>query len=261
VVLLLAANLAAGTGGSPPAPASELSVSVLDVGQGDAILIDPPGAEPLLVDGGPPGAGLVEELEREGVDSLAAAALTHEQSDHAGGLVEIMGKIPIGALLHNGAARDTRAAALAAGVPTERVAEGDDLRFGELRLEVLWPHGSAPRSADPNQRSLVLLARWRRFSLLLTGDAEAEVAPVDPGPIDVLKVAHHGSEDARLPALLEGLRPRLAVISAGEGNPYGHPAPATLAALADARVPTLRTDLDGEIEIGVDREGWAAAPE
>jgi len=255
---------AAGAGGDerPGLREAILSVSFLDVGQGDAILIDPPRSEPLLVDGGPPGAGLAEELEQEGVEALAAAALTHEQSDHAGGLIEILDQLPVGGLLHNGDAPDARAAALAAGIPSERIGEGDRLRFGELRVDVLWPSESPPASAsDPNQRSLVLLARWRRFSLLLTGDAEAEAAPIDPGQIDVLKLAHHGSADASLAALLDRSRPSLAVISVGEDNPYGHPAPDTLAELAEAEVPILRTDRDGEIEIAVRTDGWSAAPE
>ena len=81
----------------------------------------------------------------------------------------------------------------------------------------------------------MLLAEWRHFSMLLTGDAEAEAVPLDPGPIDVLKVAHHGSADAGLEALLARTAPHLAVISVGEDNPYGHPAPETI---ADARPST-----------------------
>jgi len=131
------------------------------------------------------------------------------------------------------------------------------LRTGGLSLEVLWP----PRAllsdpldgADPNERALVILARWRRFSMLLTADAEAEAVPVDPGPIDVLKVAHHGSEDAGLDALLDRTDPKLAVISVGEDNPYGHPTAATLATLAAHRIRTLRTDLDGTVTIEVHR--------
>ncbi len=87
--------------------------------------------------------------------------------------------------------------------------------------------------------------------MLLTADAEAESVPLDPGPLDVLKVAHHGSDDAGLAALLERTRPRLAVISVGADNPYGHPTPATIATLARHRVPTLRTDEEGEIVIEV----------
>jgi competence protein ComEC len=89
--------------------------------------------------------------------------------------------------------------------------------------------------------------------MLLSADAEAAAVPIDPGPVDVLKVAHHGSDDAGLAALLDRAQPRLAVISVGEGNPFGHPTPATLATLADHGVRTLRTDRDGTVEIEVGR--------
>ena len=92
-----------------------------------------------------------------------------------------------------------------------------------------------------------MVARWRRFSMLLTADAEAETTPIDPGPIDVLKVAHHGSDDAGLGELLDRTRPRLAVISVGAGNPFGHPTATTLATLAAHGVATLRTDRDGTV--------------
>jgi competence protein ComEC len=87
--------------------------------------------------------------------------------------------------------------------------------------------------------------------MLLTADAEAESTPIDPGPVDVLKVAHHGSDDAGLDGLLERTLPRLAVISVGADNPYGHPTAATLATLARHGVRTLRTDRDGAVVIEV----------
>jgi competence protein ComEC len=104
---------------------------------------------------------------------------------------------------------------------------------------------------DPNLQALVIEARWRDFSMLLTADAEAEAVPIEPGPIDVLKIAHHGSEDAGLASLLERTRPRLAVISVGEDNPYGHPTHATLQTLQDHGVPILRTDRDGDVDLAV----------
>jgi competence protein ComEC len=84
--------------------------------------------------------------------------------------------------------------------------------------------------------------------------------PMDPGPVDVLKVAHHGSADEGLGALLERTVPKLAVISVGAGNPFGHPTQETLRALGSHEVPTLRTDREGEIEIDADGSGWTARP-
>jgi competence protein ComEC len=138
-----------------------------------------------------------------------------------------------------------------------RVAEGSEIDEGRLRLEVLWP----PRDllngpeADPNLHAVVALMRWRGFTMLLTADAEAESVPIDPGPVDVLKVAHHGSDDAGLGPLLERTLPSLAVISVGADNPYGHPTAGTLATLARHDVPTLRTDEAGTVTLRVGRRG------
>jgi competence protein ComEC len=249
-----------GQGGATGAPAHGLRVEVLDVGQGDAILFQPAAAPAVLVDGGPPGAGLGRKLEQAGVEDLGAAVVTHDQSDHAGGIEELLGAMPVERLLIARASRGLVARANAAGATVERVAAGREMRSGPLRLQVLWPPpdlavapGVAP---DPNQLALVIEARWGEFSMLLTADAEAEAVPLDPGPVDVLKVAHHGSDDAGLAALLERTRPQLAVISVGEGNPYGHPTSATLATLKGHGVATLRTDEDGSVVIDVDRHSF-----
>jgi competence protein ComEC len=123
---------------------------------------------------------------------------------------------------------------------------------------VVWPPGEllAEPHADeePNRLGLVILARWRDFSMLLSADSEAEATPIDSGPVDVLKVAHHGSDDAGLGDLLDRVRPRLAVISVGAGNPYGHPTAGTLATLAAHGVRALRTDRDGAVVLEVRRE-------
>jgi len=242
---------------------ASLEITVLDVGQGDAILLEPPGAGAVLVDGGPPGAEIAEKLDEEDVDSLAAAVVTHDELDHSAGIAELLGECPIGSLAYALAGRDLRVDARAAGSRLRQVVAGDAIRSGSLRLDVLWPsRGLVEASSDDvNASSLVLLARWRGFRMLLTGDAEAELAPVNPGPVDVLKVAHHGSEDAGLPRLLDLLRPQAAVISVGEDNTYGHPTPATLEALTEHRVPVLRTDLNGDVQIEIGASGWTARPE
>jgi competence protein ComEC len=259
-VLLLPFALPAGEGSSAGAPAG-LRIEVLDVGQGDAILLRPAGAPAVLVDGGPPEAGLARKLDEAGVESLAAAVVTHPQSDHMGGIEELLGEVPIRQILFARVDRQLLADALEAGAEPQPIVAGRELRSGALRLRVLWPPpellAEPAAGQDPNQLSLVIEARWRHFTMLLTGDAEAEAVPIETGPVDVLKVAHHGSEDAGLEALLERAQPRLAVISVGDENPYGHPTPVTLATLERHGVPTLRTDDDGTIIIDVGRRSFS----
>ncbi len=242
-----------GTRAAPPVVG--LRISVLDVGQGDAILLQPAAAPAVLVDGGPPGDDLIEKLRVAGVDRLGAALVTHDQSDHAAGIEEALGRFPVHRLLYAVLGRQMLAAARAAGVRAQRIAAGTELHSGGLHLSVLWPPPELlvdpPVGDDPNRLAVVLLARWHDFSMLLTADAEAEATPIDVGPVDVLKVAHHGSDDEGLDALLDRAAPKLAVISVGEDNPFGHPTPATLSTLAAHGVPILRTDRDGTIVLDV----------
>jgi competence protein ComEC len=254
----VAVVLAGGHGGDRAlATDAGLRIDVLDVGQGDAILFQPADAPAVLVDGGPPGDDLAEKLEDAGVRELGAAVITHDQSDHAAGVEGLLGRFPVGRLVYGRLGRKALAEAESSGVGLERVAAGRELRSGSLRLTVLWPPrelltGVAP-AEDPNQLALVMEARWRDFRMLLTADAEAEVVPLDPGPVDVLKVAHHGSDDAGLGPLLDRIHPQLAVISVGEDNSYGHPTRGTLSTLAGHGVPTLRTDEDGDVVIAVSK--------
>jgi competence protein ComEC len=258
-VLALAALVATALGGGGrgvgPGPRGALRVEVLDVGQGDAILLQPAHAAAVLVDGGPPGDGLAAKLEAAGVEHLGAAVITHDQSDHAAGIEELLGDFPIARLVYGRLRRSALGLARAAGAKPVQVAAGGEVRSGALRLEVLWPPpallAESSFDTDPNQLALVILARWRGFTMLLCADAEAEAVPIDPGPVDVLKVAHHGSDDAGLGGLLDRTRPRLAVISVGAGNSYGHPTAGTLETLARHGVSTMRTDRDGDVVIDV----------
>jgi competence protein ComEC len=245
----------------PPPAATDLAVRVLDVGQGDSILLDPPDAEPILVDTGPPGDGVEDRLRELGIHSLAAIVISHDQSDHAGDLGELLDSVRVDRVVYGRADPRLRSAALAAGATPYRLAEGGELDSGALHLSALWPPREllSETGEDPNLLCLVLVAQWRHFSMLLTGDAEAESVPMDPGPIDVLKVAHHGSEDTGLSGLLERSVPKLAVISVGAGNPYGHPTDATLTQLRAHGVPTLRTDRQGEVDIEANLSGWSVA--
>jgi competence protein ComEC len=257
IVLATVALLAPGGGAAPLGPLHGLRVDVLDVGQGDAILLQPASAPAVLVDGGPPGDGLEGKLEDAGVASLGAAVITHDQSDHAAGVEELLGRFPVRRLIFARLNRRVVATAAAVGAEPQRVAAGQELRSGRLCLQVLWPPPELLREADagedPNQLALVVEAHWGGFTMLLTADAEAEAVPLDPGPSDVLKVAHDGSEDAGLDALLDRIHPKLAVISVGEDNPYGHPAPKTIFTFSRRDIPIFRTDRDGDVVIDVSK--------
>jgi competence protein ComEC len=246
-------------GGRAAPPPAGLRVTFLDVGQGDAILLQvPEGA--VLVDQGPPEGDAADQLEGLGVRRLRALVLTHPQRDHVGGAADVLAETDVDLALDPRlpvASPDERAALVAAARARVRVATaraGQVYRLGRLRLEVLWPSGPGPPNADPNERAVVLLASYGETDILLTADAESGVTlPLRPPPVEILKVAHHGSADPGLPALLAAVRPRVAVISVGERNDYGHPAPSTLAALeAVAGLAVYRTDEDGRVVVESD---------
>lgn len=240
-------------------PPTGLRITVLDVGQGDAVLFQSP-AGAVLVDQGPPEADVAAQLRRLGVRRLAALVLTHPQRDHVGGAADVLRRVEVGFVLDPRIPAESRdesqalAEARRRGIRVVVARAGSEYRLGKLRLRVLWPDGPGPPGADPNTRAIVLLASYREVDVLLTADAESDVtARLRPPPVEILKVAHHGSADSALPALLRLVRPQVAVISVGAGNDYGHPAPSTLATLE--RFPGLavyRTDEDGRVTIESD---------
>jgi competence protein ComEC len=249
VALVAAGPLRPRPAGPPPA----FRISFLDVGQGDATLIQA-GGYAVLVDAGPPGDRIASLVRGEGARRIDLLVITHAQADHEGGGADVVSQLPVGAVLDG---RDgvrsldgTRlaAAAVAHRAPLLRPAAGQVLRIGPIRLDVLSPPAEGRVAGeDPNTRAIVLEATVAGVRLLLTADAESDVLGSLPlEPVDLLKVSHHGSADPGLPSLLSILHPRAAVIEVGRDNPYGHPAPSTLAALAT--VPrVLRTDRDGTV--------------
>lgn len=306
VLVLSVAGALAQVGGE--APDSNPRLVMLDVGQGDAVLIQD-GAHAVLVDGGGFSGGLdagggigsrvlLPALLRLGVRRLDAVVLTHPDRDHCGGLVEIGSWLPVEEVwMAPGWRGDPCADALLAtpGVVHREIAAGGRGRIGRWRWLALHPEWTA-EDADGgvggrerrNAGSLVLAlstegsadrrggrAGCREMRVLLTGDldaaAEAELLRRLRGPArrllraDVLKVAHHGSKGSSgLPFLTAVLGPRprdppplgrraVALISAGSGNPYGHPAQETLDRLDRWRARVLRTDRDGQVELSAPR--------
>ena len=243
-------------------------MTFLDVGQGDAALLQvPEGA--VLVDGGPPEAHVDRRLDELGVERLAALVLTHSERDHIGGAGAVLRGTEVGVLLDprqpvaSPYDEEARREAAEADVPVVTARVGQRFRLGGLELAVLWPDDSAQPGDDPNDHAIVLLASYGVVDILLAADAETNVTRhLDLPPVEVLKLAHHGSADDGLSDLLRRLRPRIAVISVGRDNDYGHPAASTLAALArEGSLTVYRTDLHGTVVLETDGRRLTARPE
>ncbi len=246
---------------------------MLDIGQGDAILVESAGGARMLVDGGPDPDRLLLQLDARippwdrRIDVLV---LTHPHEDHVAGLVRVLDRYRVGRAYEPGmhgsgpgwAAWD---AALRHGPPHGTLAAGARILLDEIRLTVLWP-GPGTVPGEPaatgraiNGASVILLGEVGGRRFLLTGDAEDDVDPalVARGlpRLDVLKVAHHGSATATSAELLGVTRPAIALISVGADNDYGHPAPSALARLREAGARVYRTDRDGTIEVALRPDG------
>ncbi|MBZ4019869.1 ComEC/Rec2 family competence protein [Streptomyces purpurogeneiscleroticus] len=254
------------TGWPPPG----WRLAVCDVGQGDGLVVATGPGSALVVDTGPDPRAMDRCLQELGVRRIPLLVLTHFHADHVDGLPGALRGRSVGALETTtredppGQAAFVREAATAQEVPVVRATPGERRRTGPVSWEVLWPSaGFMPEG--PNNASVTLLVRTAGLTVLLLGDleppAQQALLAARPGlrAIDVLKVAHHGSA-YQDPALLRALAPRLALISAGAGNPYGHPAPSTVAALRVQGARVLRTDTDGAIAVtGSATTGLASA--
>lgn len=221
----------------------------LDVGQGDAILLQGPSGEVILVDGGPDPTVLRRALLARGIRRIDLLVATHGHEDHLAGLTGIGQWASVSRLWHNDggeeALRSLVAEMQAAGVPVEVPGPGWEALVGAFRIEVLGP---LRRYASPNDESLVLRVSAGGATVLLPGDVEA-VAQADLGPLaaDVLKVPHQGAATSDL-EWLASCGARVAVISVGP-NDFRHPAPEVVAALEAAGSVVRRTDLEGEIVV------------
>ena len=232
-----------------PGELPDPGVIVLDVGQGDAILIHGGDGRFALVDGGPDPEILRERLRHYGVESLELIVLSHVHADHATGLIELVGNLPVGEVWASVDPHETEASArffqavTLAGVALTQPAVGEVRQIGKLRLRV---EGPLRRYASPNDQSLVLSVNGRSRSMLLTGDIETFAqADLDYLRADVLKVPHQGgaTSDAEW---LRRIGAGLAVISVGP-NQFGHPAEWVIEVLEEAGAEIARTDEVGDV--------------
>ncbi|MFI9564198.1 ComEC/Rec2 family competence protein [Streptomyces rishiriensis] len=253
------------TGWPPPG----WRLAMCDVGQGDATVLAAGEGVGVVVDAGPDPKLVDRCLHTLGVTRVPLVVLTHFHADHVAGLPGVLRGRAVGAIETTGfeepreQAEFVRKEARARNVPVVRAVAGERRRVGALDWEVLWPPpGPAPEPDGPNDASVTLLVRSAGLRMLLLGDLEppaqqalarSPAAELVRG-VDVLKVAHHGSA-YQDPDLIRAVAPRLALISCGEGNPYGHPAPSTVAALRAGGAVVMRTDRDGALAVVADAGG------
>lgn len=249
-----------------------LTVSFVDVGQGDAILIKTPDSRTVLIDAGPDDKApeLISYLYSNNVTSIDAFILTHPDEDHIGGADEVLRNFDVLSIYHPGYVRETKtynefvSAMLEEGCPVftdENIDPGDRIPVSSsIDFLVLHIDKDAP---DSNSASIVIKISYFEIDFLLTGDigynieSELLVNFTTELDIEVLKVAHHGSKYSTSNEFLEATTPEIGIIMVGADNSYGHPSSETLARLSAHQVTVLRTDIEGTITVTTDGIGLA----
>jgi competence protein ComEC len=263
-------------------PDGSVHIIVLDVGQGDSILLEGDRGGRILIDGGPDANVLMADLDRyipTWDRRLDAIVLTHPHDDHVAGLVAVVERYKVGQAFESGWSVDTpgyrawKSALASRGIAAERLSTGETLQLDDAQLHVLWPDDGTTRPAyldenatdtrKTNDASIVLLGEYEGRRFLLTGDAEEDVDPIllsrGLPTVDMLKVAHHGSATASSDVLLAAVQPKVAVVSVGAKNTYGHPNVATMARLRTHSSQVLRTDQNGTVETTLDQAAVTVA--
>jgi len=240
------------------------SIIIMDVGQGDAILIRDCSGAVVLIDGGPDERQVAAKLRSRGVSKIDVVVSSHPHADHITGLVQVLEEFPVGLLLDSGmpagtaAYRDLQEAARMNGVSRQIAREGQVIEISaHLQLEVMFEPELSPDRENLNNCSVVVMVHLDGAKALMAADLEKEGQRVMLGlhpdlSCDVLKVPHQGAWDAALPELVESADPALGIVSVGKDNAYGHPSERHLEILEERGVRVLRTDLLGDIEISVD---------
>ncbi len=241
----------------------QLVMSVIDVGQGDSILVEFPNGQDLLVDAGPRSAGqdVVSYLKKRNISRINILVATHPHEDHIGGMQDVLASFPVDKVWDSGYSHGSRTQenflqtikdkGIRFGMPKA----GFSQMVGDAKLEVLAPvRALSGTNSDANNNSVVLRISYKQTSFLLTGDMESEErSTVSSWPeTTVLKVAHHGSRNGTDKYFLSALSPKFAIISCARGNSYGHPHASTLSALKGAGIKIYDTEDVGTIVLSSD---------
>ena len=243
-------------------PSGSLSVSFIDVGQGDGILVQA-GGEEYLIDAGraEEGANVVDFLRGRGVEDLDGIVVSNPDADHIGGFADVLDAFEVEFVYTSGDPKGTLTydtflrAAREERATFRTVRAGVRMDWGGVRADVIAP-APGPLASETNDNSVAILLTYGTARVLLAGDAEAkeeEYMANGPyaGPLTILKVSHHGSNTSTTPLFLTRFPPKVAIIQCGEDNPYGHPTPETLARLGSVGVKVFRNDEDGDVIVTV----------
>jgi competence protein ComEC len=254
---------------------SQLTVKVLDIGQGDAILIRAAG-QTVLVDTGDIGTRdkLVEYIKKEGITTIDKVIITHPHADHLGGMLGILENFKVSQIYDSGQTTTTAlyrkylSLVQKKEIPFTVLTAGTEIEItDEIKLKVFAPEKPFITESELNNNSVVTKLMYRNFSMLLTGDAEKESearmlkAYRTELKSNVLKVGHHGSNTSSSVDFLKAVAPEVAVISLGANNDYHHPHPTTLKRYEEAKVKVYRTDTNGTVTINSDGKTYTVTKE
>jgi len=254
----------------PASPTGELKVHFIDVGQGDAILIDLEDTE-ILIDGGDRSPGVTGYLNQYVDGPLEVMVATHPHADHIGGLIAVLDAFKVDQVWHNGDASESKtysdfmSCVNAEGAEVHTARLHDVIKAGELELYV---HHPANLEGSTNNNSIVLHLAYGDIDFLFTGDAEQEaegammmLSSVHLPEVEILKVGHHGSRTASSADFLAITSPEVAIYMAGVDNSYGHPHAETITALNAIGAQIYGTDVNGTIIVTTDGETYLVSTE